>query len=372
MSRHRPAFTLLELLVVIAIIAILIGLLLPAVQKVREAAARTTCQNNLKQIGLACHSYATTTGHLPAWGFTFPVAPVPNPYGPQTQGFAALALVLDSIEQGNVVKLGDPTTSLLHPKNLPSPAPGGSNDFAKTQIKILVCPSTPDSTELANYDTIMSVAPYGFPLGNRYSRTDYWPYRGIVPSAITQCGGSPAPVRPEVAPYSAALSMGSVEGGVAQKPGVGNPLTGISDGTSNTLLMTEVAGRGLAAYVRRRPVATISGLVVSPDPLASTPAAIPSITNQDNKQYARGSWADQWGTPVLYGQTVNATGTKVDVNAGCEFVNASNFGGPYSCHPGGVNVLRCDGSVGFLRESIAPPALFALITRAGGEAIAPE
>jgi prepilin-type N-terminal cleavage/methylation domain-containing protein len=100
-STRRQGFTLIELLVVIAIIAILIGLLVPAVQKVREAAARIQCENNLKQIGLAAHNYESTYKRLPP-GYLGPPNPTPNtqPIGAGVQNVGVMAFLLPYIEQG--------------------------------------------------------------------------------------------------------------------------------------------------------------------------------------------------------------------------------------------------------------------------------
>src|SRR5262249_46000351 len=125
---HRPrGFTLIELLVVIAIIAVLIGLLLPAVQKVREAANRAKCSNNLKQIGIALQAYHDGRGSFPA-GYLELV--------PLTDRANWITLMLPYIEQDNVYKLYDPKSSVG----------GGTSNFElnQQQIALMRCPSAPE------------------------------------------------------------------------------------------------------------------------------------------------------------------------------------------------------------------------------------
>ncbi len=168
MNRSRTAFTLIELLVVIAIIAILIGLLLPAVQKVREAAARAQCQNNLKQLGLAIHNCQDTYSYLPPGFGWFPNGGTVRGQQGQALG-TALFLILPFLEQQNLYNAcqvpantvpGSDTSGLNSDSALIYYAQAGMTSVVQnTALKVYLCPSDPS---VGNW---MNGGPYGTPGG---------------------------------------------------------------------------------------------------------------------------------------------------------------------------------------------------------------
>jgi prepilin-type N-terminal cleavage/methylation domain-containing protein/prepilin-type processing-associated H-X9-DG protein len=198
---RRAAFTLIELLVVIAIIAILIGLLLPAVQKVREAAARMKCQNNLKQLGLGFHNYESTNGGLP------PRRQKKTPH----QGWGPFLLAY--LEQAGIARQYDTRKDFYDPAN---------QVYIKIPLAMFTCPSAPPGRFITIYDQSNN------PTGAVGAAGDYF-----APNSVDAYWW-PAPAR--------ALAADTVDSTALRDDG-SRELTAITDGLSNTLLVAEFAGR---------------------------------------------------------------------------------------------------------------------------------
>jgi prepilin-type N-terminal cleavage/methylation domain-containing protein/prepilin-type processing-associated H-X9-DG protein len=347
---RRPGFTLIELLVVIAIIAVLIGLLLPAVQKVREAASRLKCANNLKQVGLAMHGYHDANQAFPQ-AYRVLAAPDPTaPSGTGSYGVGAFVLVLPHLEQGNLARGIDATRAALAAANMP---PG--NTAYSTPIGTFLCPSSPGSpavvysAELANSFNNFGISLTPAP-GLVFGRTDYAPDAGMM----------------------AALPGISINAGasiIAQPPDGPVRITDVTDGTSNTFMVVEDAGRP-GWYGNK-------GVASAPAIGGYTPA-IGTYQGGANGPAPQGGGA--WADPLNYIATNGSDPSGSGIAAGGGFLGmppapwscangCSNDSEIFAFHSGGSNVAFGDGSVRFVKNGLTMNQGQALLSRAGGEVL---
>jgi prepilin-type N-terminal cleavage/methylation domain-containing protein len=365
----RPGFTLIELLVVIAIIAILIALLLPAVQQAREAARRSQCRNNLKQIGLAVHNFESTYGYVP----TSLRPPTAN-----TTRISVLTNLLPYVDQAPIYNLYNQQINWNVTTNIP---------LSQTRIPAFQCPSNPDAG-------VLDLAPPGSAwTPNIASVGDYSPIFGIAPGVFTTTLGIAAPGTfadpvevfqaipnpytyvPGFFPKNATIDTTT---GLPTRPG--KKFRDVTDGMSNTIAIAESAGRPFV-YVKG------ARKLTGGNPLTETGASSPGTDRLNS-----GGWSRPASDIMIFGATPAATG----ILGGSVAINATNghnvrdqaytttgiaasilglpigthgTGAPYSFHTGGAHFTLGDGGVRFISENIDFRTFIGLCTPAGGEVL---
>jgi prepilin-type N-terminal cleavage/methylation domain-containing protein/prepilin-type processing-associated H-X9-DG protein len=340
---RRAGFTLIELLVVIAIIAVLIALLVPAVQKVREAAARMQCTNNLKQIGLALHSYHGTYKQFPPGyidGNTNPASTPDNDVGP---GWGWASIILPYMDQGNLYSQINFNVGV---------GIGVNVQVCQTQLAIFQCPS----------DGIQQLVPiYDSTFTNPIATVAHGNYIGC--NGWVECFGNAG------GGYTPSSDGGAAEDGDGANTGTGWAGTGlfyrnsqikmvqVSDGLSNTVIV----GERCAAHSPTTWTGAVTG--------GRVPAWM--CTQGWTYPYTPPSAALDTGNGTAYDNAdydealVLGHGNLTHLpNADNPFFDPDTF---WSMHPGGANYLFGDGSVHFLTCSIYPPTYQALMTIAGND-----
>ena len=313
-ARPRRAFTLVELLVVIGIIGILVSLLLPAIQAAREAGRRSSCQNNLRQIGLALHNFADVNEALPASGWTRI-----GPGNPAGKYVGWRPLTLPYIEQENVRKLYDFNLNWWE---------GTNPTVAAVPVKIYQCPSVPTRA-----DVMSAVAHPPRPamtFANPIAPADYEAIMGVRPTSINPHLSTPL--------YNSGNRFSVMHRNSR------NRISDVIDGTSTTIMVVECGARPLVYRGRR---------------------AVPNVANDQGI-----GWADSEGPFSLDGSRADGTAEGCGPTGGCTAaMNAKNDNEPYSFHVGGGNFLYVDGHVQFVQETIDLATFAALCTKNAGEVV---
>jgi len=374
-SQARLGFTLIELLVVIAIIAVLIALLLPAVQSAREAARRAQCVNNLKQLGLAHLNFETVNGWFPP-DVDYLVPPWLPDLNPSVVGFGSngqenagnFMRVLPFLEQTNIYNMVNFNAGAFDQANVPPIIGSGSlytgsgqNSAYMTVLNAFICPSSPAPSSINYYNTCWSG--YGNGSGNPipnpptqiWGRSDYFPTCGFHGSLLQLLGYPPAYVTAYGNDSGAIANIATFSSttGLVNTPIPHIRIASITDGTSNTVMLGEDAGRPVG-YNHARQIYNQHG------------GPVDGVLNPTD--YGGGAWAD----PYTYAHLCGSTADGIRCQGGICMINCSSNNELYSFHPGGVNVLFCDGSVHFFKESMDPHIVVSLITRAGGEIVSAD
>ncbi len=352
---NRRAFTLIELLVVIAIIAVLIGLLLPAVQKVREAAARMKCSNNLKQIGLALHNYHDANERFPPGGaHDQPPFGTAGTLGYVHYGSSWLVYLLPHVEQDNVFRglKFDGDSGYGHATNWRA--------FNNARVPVYLCPSSP--LEPMVQTTIVGAHPGS---GATYQRLQP-SYAGIsgadnsvLPTETRVNGGGP----PSWDPANGCCSGGRVSAGGLLHPNSRVRMAAVTDGLSNTLLVSESSDylttlngtrEGWHAGVHGFTIgATNDGVPPNYFGAPGRDARAPNLLTIRYEINRKTGWPNYPGDCQNLGVCQNS-GTNTPLT---------------SAHPGGVNALFGDGSVRFLADALPLRTLGLLATRDDGQVV---
>ena len=325
-SRSSKGFTLVELLVVIAIIGVLIGMLLPAVQSVREAARRTECLNNMRQLGLSLHNYESAHQAFPPSRLApddqrIPSDQTANPRGAETAFQSWTTLLLPFIEQGNLSSEFDFNSAWF--------ASGQNSAVAATPLAIYKCPSTPNPDDSDPFHSVGAAA------------GDYGSINEVKEKVYTDVL--------EIADPGENARLGLLAKFVK------NPISRVRDGTSNTLYVAECAGQ---------PEIHVAGRRMTSEDYAIYRRNDDKVAELDGQFVAVDGTG--WADPDCGFSINGSTPDGLDKN-GPKMINAINVSEAYSFHPGGANFAMADGSTHFINDSIDAKTFAGLCTRAGGE-----